>query len=31
MNICKTAGVEKDAKVILKYWDKMRWGKWKEK
>jgi TRAP-type C4-dicarboxylate transport system substrate-binding protein len=31
MNICKAAGVEKDAKVVNKYWDKMKWGKWKEK
>ena len=31
MGICKAAGVEKDAKVVNKYWDKMKWGKWKEK
>jgi TRAP-type C4-dicarboxylate transport system substrate-binding protein len=31
MNICKAAGVEKDAKVVNKYWDDMKWGKWKEK
>jgi len=31
MNICKAAGVEKDAKVVNKYWDEMKWGKWKEK
>ena len=30
LKICKTAGVEKDAKVIKKYWDKMKWGKWKK-
>jgi TRAP-type C4-dicarboxylate transport system substrate-binding protein len=30
LNICKTAGVEKDAKVIQKYWDEMKWGKWKK-
>jgi TRAP-type C4-dicarboxylate transport system substrate-binding protein len=29
MDICKAAGVEKDAKVVDKYWDKMKWGKWK--
>jgi TRAP-type C4-dicarboxylate transport system substrate-binding protein len=31
MNISKAAGVEKDAKVVNKYWDEMKWGKWKEK
>jgi TRAP-type C4-dicarboxylate transport system substrate-binding protein len=31
LNICKVAGVEKDAKVVQKYWDEMKWGKWKEK
>jgi TRAP-type C4-dicarboxylate transport system substrate-binding protein len=31
MNICKAAGVEKDAKMVNKYWDEMKWGKWKEK
>jgi len=31
LNICKAAGVEKDAKVVQKYWDDMKWGKWKEK
>ncbi|OGP54385.1 MAG: hypothetical protein A2Y65_09330 [Deltaproteobacteria bacterium RBG_13_52_11] len=31
LKICKAAGVEKDAKVVDKYWDKMKWGKWKEK
>lgn len=30
LNVCKAAGVEKDAKVIQKYWDQMKWGKWKE-
>jgi TRAP-type C4-dicarboxylate transport system substrate-binding protein len=30
LKICKTADVEKDAKVIKKYWDKMKWGKWKK-
>ena len=30
MNICKAAGVEKDAKVVNKYWDQMKWGKWKK-
>jgi TRAP-type C4-dicarboxylate transport system substrate-binding protein len=30
LNISKTAGVEKDAKVIQKYWDEMKWGKWKK-
>ncbi len=30
LNISKVAGVEKDAKVIQKYWDKMKWGKWKK-
>lgn len=29
-NISKAAGVEKDAKVIQKYWDEMKWGKWKK-
>jgi TRAP-type C4-dicarboxylate transport system substrate-binding protein len=29
LNICQNAGVEKDAKVIQKYWDEMKWGKWK--
>ena len=28
LNICQNAGVEKDAKVIQKYWDEMKWGKW---
>jgi TRAP-type C4-dicarboxylate transport system substrate-binding protein len=31
LNICKTAGIEKDMKVVQKYWDEMKWGKWKEK
>ena len=31
LNICKAAGVEKDAKAVQKYWDEMKWGKWKEK
>lgn len=31
LNICKAAGVEKDAKVIQKYWDEMKWGKWRKK
>ena len=30
MNICKAAGVEQDAKVVQKYWDEMKWGKWKK-
>ena len=30
LKISKAAGVEKDAKVIQKYWDKMKWGKWKK-
>ena len=30
-SICKAAGVEKDMKVVQKYWDEMKWGKWKEK
>lgn len=30
LNICKAAGVEKDAKVVQKYWDEMKWGKWKK-
>ena len=30
LNISKAAGVEKEAKVIQKYWDEMRWGKWKK-
>lgn len=30
LNICKTAGVEREAKVIQKYWDEMKWGKWKK-
>lgn len=30
LNICKAAGVEKEAKVIQKYWDEMKWGKWKK-
>jgi TRAP-type C4-dicarboxylate transport system substrate-binding protein len=31
LKICKAAGVEKDAKTVQKYWDEMKWGKWKEK
>jgi hypothetical protein len=31
LKICKAAGVEKDAKAVQKYWDEMKWGKWKEK
>jgi TRAP-type C4-dicarboxylate transport system substrate-binding protein len=31
LKISKAAGVEKDAKVIQKYWDEMKWGKWKKK
>jgi TRAP-type C4-dicarboxylate transport system substrate-binding protein len=31
LNICKVAGIEKNAKVVQKYWDEMKWGKWKEK
>jgi TRAP-type C4-dicarboxylate transport system substrate-binding protein len=30
LNIAKAAGVEKDALVIFKYWDEMKWGKWKK-
>ena len=30
LNICKGAGVEKDAKTVQKYWDEMKWGKWKK-
>ncbi len=30
LNISKAAGVEKDAKVIQKYWDEMKWGRWKK-
>ena len=26
----KAAGVEKDSATILKYWDQMKWGKWKK-
>jgi len=29
-NISKAAGVEEDAKVIQKYWDEMKWGRWKK-
>jgi TRAP-type C4-dicarboxylate transport system substrate-binding protein len=29
-SICKTAGVEKNAEVVQKYWDQMKWGKWKK-
>jgi hypothetical protein len=31
LNICKAAGIEKDMKMVQKYWDEMKWGKWKEK
>ena len=31
LSICKAAGVDKNAKVVQKYWDEMKWGKWKEK
>lgn len=30
LNTCKNAGVEKEAAVIQKYWDEMKWGKWKK-
>ena len=30
LKISKAAGVEKDAKVIQKYWDEMKWDKWKK-
>lgn len=26
----KAAGVEQDAKVVQKYWEEMKWGKWKK-
>lgn len=29
LKICEAAGVEKDAKVVQKYWDEMKWGRWK--
>jgi TRAP-type C4-dicarboxylate transport system substrate-binding protein len=32
INTCKAAGVDdKDVVVVQKYWDKMKWGKWKKK
>lgn len=30
MEKCKAQGVEKEAKVVQKYWDQMKWGKWKK-
>ncbi|MBW2065114.1 MAG: TRAP transporter substrate-binding protein DctP [Deltaproteobacteria bacterium] len=28
-DICSNAGVRKEAGIIQKYWDEMKWGKWK--
>ena len=30
LKICDAAGVERDAKVVQKYWDEMKWGRWKK-
>lgn len=30
LNNCKKAGIAKDAVIVQKYWDEMKWGRWKK-